>query len=246
MERWVGKVAIVTGASSGIGAAVVQRLARAGMITVGLARRVERIEALREDLPVEAGQRIQAHACDVTDEASILAAFEFVKRRFGGVDVLINNAGVAKPQVALLSPGNTQDLRTVLDTNVLGLVLCTREAYHSMRARAVAGHIVNVNSIAGHKYFAFPNLNVYGASKYAVTAITETLRNDLRNENSKMKVTSISPGLVRTELIPDMPEFHRLPMLEAEDVAGAILYALGTPPHVQVHELIIKPVGESF
>ncbi|KFB44579.1 AGAP005499-PA-like protein [Anopheles sinensis] len=246
MERWVGKVAVVTGASSGIGAATVQALARAGLITVGLARRAERIEALRTGLPTEVGHRIHAHPCDVTDERSILGAFEFLARQFGGVDVLINNAGVAKPTVTLLTPGNTAELRTVLDTNVLGLILCSREAHRSMKARSVAGHIVNVNSIAGHKYIDVPNLNVYIASKYAVTAITETLRNELRHDSSKVKITSISPGIVRTEMIPDVHQFNELPMLEPEDVVGAILYALGTPSHVQVHELIIKPMGENL
>ncbi|XP_035788467.1 farnesol dehydrogenase-like isoform X2 [Anopheles albimanus] len=245
MDRWVGKVAVVTGASSGIGAAVVKALASAGMVTVGLARRVERVEALRKELSPGAASRLHSLPCDVTREESILSAFATVQQLFGGVDVLINNAGVSRQSVTLLTPGNTDDLRAVLDTNVLGLVLCTREAFGSMRARTINGHIINVNSILGHKYVPFPNLNLYGASKYAVTAITETLRNDFRNANTRVKVTSISPGIVRTEMLPEGDQFGAgTPMLEAEDVANAILYALGTPPHVQVHELIIKPLGE--
>uniref|UniRef100_A0A182QZ31 Uncharacterized protein n=1 Tax=Anopheles farauti TaxID=69004 RepID=A0A182QZ31_9DIPT len=113
-----------------------------------------------------------------------------------------------------------------------------------MKRRQVAGHIVNINSILGHKYHGFPSLNIYGASKHAVTAITETLRNDVRNEGTRVKITSISPGVVRTEMVPDGDLFEDTPMLEAEDIAGAVLYALGTPAHVQVHEIIIKPVGE--
>uniref|UniRef100_A0A182NLZ9 Dehydrogenase n=1 Tax=Anopheles dirus TaxID=7168 RepID=A0A182NLZ9_9DIPT len=244
MDRWIGKVAIVTGASSGIGAAIVQALAHAGMTVAGLARRVERVEELKKKLPADAARRIYAFRCDVTSEESILDAFGAVNRQLGGVDVLINNAGVSKLTCTLLTPNNTQDLRTVMETNVMGLVLCSREAFLSMKRRQVAGHIVNINSILGHKYFAFHNLNIYGASKYAVTAITETLRNDLRNEGTKVKVTSISPGIVRTEMVPEGDQFKDTPMLEAEDIAGAVLYALGTPPHLQVHEVIIKPVGE--
>ncbi|XP_035913975.1 farnesol dehydrogenase-like [Anopheles stephensi] len=244
MDRWVGKVAIVTGASSGIGAATVQALARAGMTVVGLARRAERVEELKKSLPPDVGSRIHAFRCDVTSEESIVNAFGAVERQLGGVDVLINNAGVSKQSCTLLTPGNSDDLRTVLDTNVMGLVLCTREAFQSMKRRQIAGHIVNINSILGHKYVPFPNLNLYMASKYAVTAITETLRNDLRNEGTKVKVTSISPGIVRTEMIPEGNQFADTPMLDAEDIVGAILYALGTPAHVQVHEVIIKPVGE--
>uniref|UniRef100_A0A182WKA6 Dehydrogenase n=1 Tax=Anopheles minimus TaxID=112268 RepID=A0A182WKA6_9DIPT len=242
MDRWIGKVAIVTGASSGIGATAVQALARAGMIVAGLARRTERVEELKKHLPPEAANRVHAIRCDVTSEESIVNAFGTVDRQLGGVDVLINNAGVSKLTCTLLTPGNGEDLRTVMDTNVMGLVLCSREAFQSMKRRQVAGHIVNINSILGHKYIGFPNLNIYGASKYAVTAITETLRNDLRNEGTKVK--SISPGIVRTEMVPEGKQFENTPMLEADDIVGAILYALGTPPHVQVHEVIIKPVGE--
>uniref|UniRef100_A0A182SKY5 Dehydrogenase n=1 Tax=Anopheles maculatus TaxID=74869 RepID=A0A182SKY5_9DIPT len=244
MDRWVGKVAIVTGASSGIGAATVQALARAGMIVVGLARRAERVEELRKTLPPDVGRRVHAYRCDVTSEESIVNTFATIDRQLGGVHVLINNAGVSKLTCTLLTPGNAEDLRTVMDTNVMGLVLCTREAFQSMKRRQIAGHIVNINSILGHKYVPFPNLNIYMASKYAVTAITETLRNDLRNEGTKVKVTSISPGVVRTEMVPEGKQFQDTPMLEAEDIVGAILYALGTPAHVQVHEVIIKPVGE--
>uniref|UniRef100_A0A182PN71 Dehydrogenase n=1 Tax=Anopheles epiroticus TaxID=199890 RepID=A0A182PN71_9DIPT len=244
MDRWHGKVAIVTGASSGIGAAAVKALANAGMTVIGLARRAERVQELKRTVSTEAANRIHALHCDVTSERSIVDAFASVDRQFGGVDVLINNAGVSKLTCTLLTPGNGDDLRTVMDTNVMGLVLCSREAFRSMKRRQFAGHIVNINSILGHKYIAFPNLNIYGASKYAVTAITETLRNDLRNEGTRVKVTSISPGIVRTEMIPEGDQFKDTPMLEAEDVVGAILYALGTPSHVQVHEVIVKPVGE--
>ncbi|XP_315496.5 farnesol dehydrogenase [Anopheles gambiae] len=245
MDRWIGKVAIVTGASSGIGATAVKALANAGMVVIGLARRAERVLELKKSVPPEVAHRIHSHRCDVTSEQSIVDAFALIDHQFGGVDVLINNAGVSKLTCTLLTAGNGADLRTVLDTNVMGLVLCSREAFQSMKRRSIDGHIVNINSILGHKYIGFPNLNIYGASKYAVTAITETLRNDLRNEGTRVKVTSISPGIVRTEMVPEGDQFQDKPMLETDDVVSAILYALGTPPHVQVHEVIIKPVGET-
>uniref|UniRef100_A0A182U708 Dehydrogenase n=1 Tax=Anopheles melas TaxID=34690 RepID=A0A182U708_9DIPT len=246
MERWRGKVAIVTGASSGIGAATVKALASAGMITFGLARRVERVEALKDELAEDARGRLQALRCDVTKEEDILAAFREVEQRCGGVDVLINNAGVARSSVGVLDAKNTQELRDVIDTNLVGLALCSREAYQSMKKRSVDGHIVHINSILGHKVIPMNTLNVYPATKYGVTALTETMRHELRMAGTKIKVTSISPGLVRTEIIGNSGVFNDMPILEPEDIANGILYVLGTPPRVQVHELMIKPVGESF
>uniref|UniRef100_A0A4Y0BPS9 Dehydrogenase n=1 Tax=Anopheles funestus TaxID=62324 RepID=A0A4Y0BPS9_ANOFN len=244
MDRWQGKVAIVTGASSGIGAATVIALAKAGMITFGLARRVERVEELKNDLPEEVRERLHAIRCDVTKEEDILAAFREVEQKFGGVDVLINNAGVARSSYGVLDAKNTQAIRDVIDTNLVALALCSREAYQSMKKRSVDGHIIHINSILGHHVLPMNTLNVYPASKYGVTALTETMRHELRMAGTKIKVTSISPGLVRTEIITNSAAVADMPILEAEDIADAVLYVLGTPPRVQIHELMIKPVGE--
>ncbi|XP_052897702.1 farnesol dehydrogenase-like [Anopheles moucheti] len=244
MDRWTGKVALVTGASSGIGAATVKALANAGMIVVGLARRVERVEALRAEVTESAAKHLHAIRCDITREEDILAAFRQVEERFGGVDVLINNAGVAVGGITLFTPENTAELRRVVDTNVMGLVLCSREAYQSMSSRSVDGHIVHVNSIVGHSVPAFASFNIYPATKFGVTALTETMRHELRMADTKIKVTSISPGLVNTEAVPDAMKVGQTPILEPEDIADAILYVLATPPRVQIHELTIRPVGE--
>ncbi|XP_055536148.1 farnesol dehydrogenase-like [Wyeomyia smithii] len=244
MERWQGKVAVVTGASSGIGASTAKTLAEAGMIVVGLARRVERMEALKGELAEDIRHRLNVAKCDVTKEKEIVNAFKWIEDTFGGVDVLINNAGVFR-KTKLIEADNTDKLREVLDTNVMGLVLCTREAFQSMKKRSVDGHVIHINSIAGHNA-SLPTVNIYGASKFAVTAITETMRQEFRTEGTKVRVTSISPGAVLTEILPEEMIRQGVPMLEAKDIADAIVYVLGTPPRVQVHELTIKPVGESF
>lgn len=245
MDRWAGKVAVVTGASSGIGAETSKELVKAGMVVVGLARRVERVEALKNDLDKTLQNRLHAVKCDVSKEEDILQTFKWIEEKLGGVDVLINNAGILRNS-SLTEPGNTSKLREVLDTNVMGLVLCSREAFQSMKKRSVDGHIIHINSIAGHKVPDYPRLNIYSASKFAVTAITETMRQEFRTEGTKIKVTSISPGAVKTDILPSEALNAGMPMLEAEDIAGAILYVLGTPPRVQVHELTIKPVGETM
>ncbi|XP_053684942.1 farnesol dehydrogenase-like [Sabethes cyaneus] len=246
MDRWTGKVAVVTGASSGIGLAAVKELVKAGMIVVGLARRAERVEALKSDLPEDSRDRLHAVKCDITKEEDILNSFKWIEDKLGGVDVLINNAGVAVGETNLIAAGNTETIRKTLDTNVVGLVLCTREAYQSMKKQSFDGHIVHINSVAGHKVPPLPGYNIYSASKFAVTAITETLRQELRAEGTKIKVTSISPGAVDTELLSPQFKEAGIPTLEAGDIADAIIYVLSTPPRVQVHELTIKPVGEGF
>lgn len=248
MKRWIGRVAVVTGASSGIGAAIAKELALAGLITVGLARRVERVEALRDQIPKQFSANLHAIKCDVSQEEDIDRVFQKIVDKFGGIDVLINNAGIVRDSMRLLSEDSqgAQPLRDILDTNVLGLTLCSRKACNSMRDRSVDGHIIHINSIAGHRVLNFPHMNMYSASKFAVTALTETMRNELREMKSKVKVTSISPGVVKTEIIDAMDNHKDFPMLEPKDIADAVLYVLGTPAHVQVHELTIKPVGEEF
>lgn len=189
MDRWVGKVAVVTGASSGIGAATAKALVRAGMIVVGLARRVERIEALRNELPANVPGQLHAIRCDVMREEDILAAYAQIERQFGGVDVQINSAGIAHHTVRILQPNNTQPLRDIVHTDLLGLTLCSREAYLSMQKRSVDGHIVHLNSITGHSIPPLNTLNIYPAVKHGVTALTETMRQELRFAGSKVKVT---------------------------------------------------------
>lgn len=192
MNQWVGKVAVVTGASSGIGATIVVDLANAGMIVIGLARRKELVEELISKVQeTETAGALHAFKCDVSKEEDILVAFNWIIEQFGGVDVLINNAGVMKPFTTLVSKDNTDAMRDVLDTNVLGVVLCTREAFQSMKNRNVAGHVILINSVGGHKVPTLPGitLNIYTPSKFAVTAITEVLRQEFRNEGTKIKVT---------------------------------------------------------
>ncbi|XP_073835626.1 farnesol dehydrogenase-like [Musca autumnalis] len=246
MERWQNKVAVVTGASSGIGAAVCKTLVENGMIVVGLARRLVKMNSsVANTLAEDKKQNFHAFKCDVGDEQSVKDAFSWIEDTFGGVDVLINNAGVMKT-TSLLAENNTEDLVATMNTNVMGVVWCTREAFRSMRQRDGAmGHVIIVNSVAGHKVPFFPgiNFNIYPSSKHAVTAMTEVLSQELANEKTKIKITSLSPGGVHTEILNhDVPE--GFPILMPEDISNAVLFCLQTPPHVQIKELTIRPVGE--
>lgn len=252
MDRWQGKVAVVTGASRGIGATIAKELAKTGLLTViGLARDTENIEKLREELPVAVRASFHAKYCDVGKEADIVACFEEIVQQFGGVDILVNNAGIAVWGVGLLNEDNSQTLIDTVNINLLGLAFCTREAVRSITERKTYGHIIHINSTSGHTnsiYFgpdAYPLLNIYGPTKYAVTAFTEEQRQEMNVKGIKdIKVSSISPGVVKTPIYNNDEYLDKTPHLLTEDVANAVLYVLGTPPHVQVHEMIIRPLGE--
>ncbi|XP_068156857.1 farnesol dehydrogenase-like [Drosophila tropicalis] len=250
MNRWLNRVAVVTGASSGIGAACCKDLVAKGMVVVGLARREERLQELKASLPADQAKRFHAHKCDVSDEKQVIDAFAWIDKSVGGADVLINNAGIVRMN-DVTNAGNSDDLRAVLETNVLGVAWCTREAFLSLQRRKVNdGHVVIINSVAGHKVPIVPgfSLNIYPPSKHAITALTEVLRQEFQNKGTQTKVTSISPGGVDTEIIDEKlkqlnPDFA---LLRSEDVADAVTYCIQTPPNVQIHELTIKPIGEKL
>ncbi|KAJ3642954.1 hypothetical protein Zmor_025699 [Zophobas morio] len=252
MDRWRGKVAIVTGASAGIGVEIVKQLVDEGVLVVGLARRVERIEKLVKELEGKKG-KLYAFKADVGVEEDILNAFKWTEKNLGPVHILINNAGVL--QDTNLIDGETKKWKAILDINVLGLCIATREAVRTMRANNIDGHIIHINSVSGHIVNYFPYMNVYAASKFAVTALTETLRTELNTISSKIKVTSVSPGVVATEIdetsniyldAKTLEERKSRAALVSSDCADAVIYALSTSPNCQVHDLIIKPIGEKF
>lgn len=252
MKRWEGKVAVVTGASGAIGGAIAKELVKAGMIVCALSRRRDKVEKLRASLFDVAGN-LNCVECDITEEEDVKHAFGWIANTYGGVDILVNNAGVIT-KCLLTEKNNTRDLYTTMETNIIGLCLCTREAVKSMKLRDVKGHIININSIFGHKvHQAVPGtrpLNgMYPASKYAVTAITECIRQELIYLDTGCKVTSISPGLVEGDILSTVSSNENeivkyMPKLKPEDVAEAVLYAITTPDNVQIHDLVIKPMGE--
>lgn len=161
------------------------------MIVVGLARRVERVELLRSQVTAESTGVLHALRCDVTNEDDVKQAFQWTIDNLGGVDVLVNNAGIAR-NFNLIDNDNTTMIKEIIDTNVMAVVLCTREAFQSMKSRSFDGHIFVINSIAGHTVPNFPligSYNMYAPSKYAITAITEVLRQEFQREKTGVKIT---------------------------------------------------------
>lgn len=192
MNRWLKKTAVVTGASAGIGAAIAVALAKEGMIVVALARRVDRLEQLKAKLPTGCKGALHARQCDVTKEDEVKATFNWINATFGGTDVLVNNAGIVRT-ANLTDADNTKPIREVLETNIMGVVYCTREAFQSMKKRNVDGHVVIINSIVGHKVPIFvgvmPSFNIYPGTKHAVTAMTEIFRQEFQEQGTKTKIT---------------------------------------------------------
>jgi NADP+-dependent farnesol dehydrogenase len=188
-------VACVTGASSGIGAAVARELVKNGAIVIGLARRVQRMETLKNFLPDNLAGNFHPMKCDVSKVEDIVRVFQEIDQKFGAISILVNCAGVLKA-IKLLDRNNSKDLRATIDTNLFGTVFCVREAYHLMKKRGVNdGKIVNIDSILGHKFInlgllnLISSLNVYPSSKFAVTACNEVLRQEFIEDGSDIKLT---------------------------------------------------------
>ncbi|KAM0734206.1 Farnesol dehydrogenase [Formica fusca] len=247
MDRWEGKVALVTGASSGIGEQTVRALAKNGMKVIAVARRLEKLKELAASIKSEFNGKVYPMTCDVRQEEEILKVFKRAEEELGGVDVLINNAGVLLNEPII--EGSTETYRKIMDVNVIAMAICSRELVQSVKKRKAAGHIININSIGGH-YAETINLAVslYCASKYAVTGMSTSLRNEITNAKLDIKVTSISPGMVNTEMLKTSfgklglsDNLEGIPILESTDIADAVIYSLNVPHRVQICEIIITP-----
>ncbi|KAJ8921535.1 hypothetical protein NQ315_003155 [Exocentrus adspersus] len=238
MDRWTGKVAVVTGASSGIGAAIAEALAKEGLQVVALARRKDRLEDLTKKVNNQKGRIIPIQT-DISVETDILNAFTWIRNNLGPIHILVNNAGVVPPFSGILD-GQSESWEKLYKVNVFGLCICTREAVKDMQENKINGHIVHINSIMGHEVIKRPYLTLYPSSKFAVTALAETLRLELMNHKSKIKITSVSPGLTDTDILTGAKKESRHKILEPQDIADAVLYVLSTPPHVQIQELTVR------
>ena len=245
-SRWSGRVALVTGASSGIGRAVARELAHRGMKVALCARREDRLHSLAQELGPAV--EVSVHPCDLRQEPQIDAMFQEIRARWGGVDVLVNNAGLGRKSP--LMEGPTEAWREMLEVNVLALCICTRHAIADMQRRGDDGHVIHIASMASHRVPA--GSGVYSASKFAVRSLTEGLRLELRAAESDIRVTAISPGFVETEFAQvyhgagEAAEktYSRFPVLQPEDIANAVGFVLDAPPHMQVHDLLVRPTRQ--
>ncbi len=240
-EQRTERVAVVTGASSGIGAATARALARDSYKVALLARRVDRVQALADEL----GDGAIAIAADVTDRDSLVAAAARVKAELGTTDVLVNNAGVM-----LLGPFSSErraDYRQMVEVNLLGAITATEVFLDQLKDGG--GDIVNISSVAGRT--ARPGNGVYAATKWALGGWSESLRQEFLPD---IRVTLIEPGAVATELpshITDeatragVEQAYSSVQVTAEDIAAVIAFAVGRPKHLTINEVLLRPANQA-
>ena len=242
-----GKVTAITGASSGIGEATAELFAKEGAKVALLARRADRLGELAKRIEADGGKALPIEI-DITDHGKVEAAVAEIKGQFGGLHHLINNAGVML--LGAVDGWDISEWRRMIDVNLLGLLYCTREAMPIIRDSG-GGHIVNVSSVAGRQ--ASFGSAVYNMTKWGVTGFSEALRQEALNSN--IRVTCVEPGFVDTELqahnehpmVVEATEKMRDEIgkvLEAEDIARGILYAVAQADHVNVNEILIRPTGQ--
>lgn len=244
--KLVGKVALVTGASSGIGEATALVLAAEGASVALVARRADRLEKLLKHISGKGGQAISIVA-DIANEIQAHDILHKAHAQWGRIDILVNNAGIM--QLGLIDGANTEEWRDMININLLGLMYATHAALPIMKAQG-GGHIINISSTAGLE--ANARTAVYSATKFAVGAFTEALRKE--NHVHKIRITVIEPGAVATELgsrITDTESKEwvktwmqsKIP-LASEDIAAAIVYAVTQPDRVNVNEIVIRPIDQ--
>lgn len=241
-----GKVAIITGASSGIGYATAKTLSEAGLKVAIGARRVDRLEKLAGKISENGGQ-VFYQKLDVTQKAQCDDFAKAVLNKWGSIDVLVNNAGLMP--LSFFKNLKTDEWDKMIDVNIKGVLYCTAAVITHMKEKK-SGHIVNLSSVAGR--IVFPAGSVYCATKHAIAAFSEGLRQEF-SMRSNIRVTSIEPGVVDTELnqtITDeslqgfVENTKKMKALQAQDIANAILYAVDSPSHVNVNEILIRPTTQ--
>jgi 3-hydroxy acid dehydrogenase/malonic semialdehyde reductase len=241
------KIALITGATSGIGKACALLLAKEGCDIIITGRRKERLFELRDEITKKYKQKCLALTFDIRQHNQVKKALAGLDSYWKNVDILINNAGLASG-FNKLHEGDVDDWEKMIDTNIKGLLYITREIVPRMVKRG-HGDVVNIGSIAGRE--AYPNGNVYCGTKHAVDAITKGLRMDLID--TPIRISTVDPGLVETEF--SIIRFHGdkekaknvykgMKPLVAEDIADAVLYIVTRPPHVQIGEILILPTAQ--
>jgi NADP-dependent 3-hydroxy acid dehydrogenase YdfG len=240
------KVAIVTGASSGIGYATALALSRAGVKVAAGARRIDRLESLQSEITKNGGE-IFIQKLDVTIKSECDAFADAVIKKWGTIDILVNNAGLQP--LSFFKNLKVDEWDKMIDVNIRGVLYCTAAVITHM-VNKKSGHIVNISSIAGR--IVYPAGSVYCATKHAVTAFSEGLRQEF-SQRSNIRITCIEPGLVATELTNTITDkalekyverTKQMEALQAEDIADAIVFAVQAPSHVNVNEILIRPTTQ--
>jgi len=244
----MSKIALITGATSGIGAACAHLFAREGYNLILLARREPLLTDIGKHLEDKYAVEVKRIVADVRDHEDLSYRLETLPVQWKKVNVLINNAGLSQG-LDPIDKGNVDDWDTMIDTNIKGLLYVTKIVSNWMTAQK-SGHIINIGSIAGKEIY--PNGNVYCATKYAVDALNKSMRIDLLPHG--IKVTAINPGMVETEFSKvrfkgdearAKKVYDGLEPLVADDIADAIWFAVSRPAHVNINDMLIMPAAQA-
>lgn len=248
MEPAFGKVALVTGASSGIGAGCARALARAGARVIAVARRAERLAALTAELDALGAQRSLALPLDIRDAAAVTAAIAALPAEFKPVEILVNNAGIGRG-LEPLHQGDVHEWDEVIGVNLQGLLYVTRAVLPEMVARD-RGHVVHIGSVAGRQ--AYAGGNVYCATKAAVRMLSECMKHDLLG--TAVRVTTVDPGMVETEfsagrfrgdLERAQKVYRGMTPMTPDDVAETVMFCLTRPRHVNISDVIMLATDQA-
>lgn len=240
------KVTLITGASSGIGYATAIALSKMGSKIVAGARRIENLEKLKKEVESQGGEII-IQKLDVTSQEDCKNFANIAISKLGHIDILVNNAGLMP--LSFFKNQKIDEWDRMIDVNIKGVIYCTSAVIPNMLVNK-SGHIVNISSVAGR--IVFPAGSVYCATKHAVTAFSEGLRQEFSPRHN-IRVTCIEPGVVHTELTNTITDstldsfvknVKNMTALQAEDIANSILFVLQSPDHVNVNEVLIRPVAQ--
>jgi NADP-dependent 3-hydroxy acid dehydrogenase YdfG len=241
-----GKVVVITGASSGIGYATALALSKAGAKIAAGARRLDKLEKLQNEIQEDNGE-ILIEKLDVTKKENCNSFINIVVKKWDNIDILINNAGIMP--LSFIKNLKINEWEQMIDVNLKGALYCTAATIPIM-INNKSGHIINISSVAGR--IVFPAGSVYCATKHAITAFSEGLRQEL-SQRYNIKVTCIEPGVVATELpntITDkalagfVESVKKMEALQAQDIANAIVYALDSPHYVNINEILLRPTSQ--
>ncbi|GAB3793187.1 SDR family oxidoreductase [Virgibacillus kimchii] len=235
MTKLTGKTAIITGASSGIGAAISKHLAAEGVNVVLAARRKEKLDALRDEIHRNGKGRALTVVTDISVQSEVEKLAQTSKEAFGQVDILVNNAGLVLS--SKITDGEMEEWEQMVDVNIKGVLYGTHAVLPDMIKRS-SGHIVNTASVSGFEVTKAST--VYSATKFAVRAISQGLEKELARTG--VRVTNISPGMVVTERNSEaLASYDRKP-LRTEDIARSVIYAVTQPDYVNVNEITVRPI----
>ena len=248
MSRFQDQVAIVTGASAGIGRASAVALAKEGFQLALGARNQDKLADTVREIEEATGRTPLALQLDVREEGQVKAFVAAILEKYGRIDLLLNNAGLAKGVTPLVEEADAGNWDQMIDTNVKGLLLMTREAVPHM-IEGGNGHVINLGSIAGRE--AYAGGAVYCATKFAVRAITDALRQELLGK--PVRVTTVDPGMVETEFsvvrLGDQEKadavYQGMTPLSAADIADCVAWAATRPKHVNIDAIIVKPLDQA-